>query len=119
MKVLLVEDDSLVRELLPELLASRGHAVVTAGTAEDALSLLSTAAPPAVIVLDLMLPGMCGEEFLDRLSERHDLDGVRVVIATALSNRHQHPRAAALLVKPYTVDEIDAAVLGMVPVSVS
>ena len=69
-RLLLVEDDAGIRATLGELLADEGLVVTTAANGRLALHELRTAAPPDVIVLDLMMPVMDGWEF--RVEQRGD-----------------------------------------------
>ncbi|HUY74057.1 MAG TPA: ATP-binding protein [Candidatus Dormibacteraeota bacterium] len=66
--VLLVEDDSGFAHLLEAELSARGFSSIWAADAETAERLLATTTPRAV-VLDLVLPGLSGEEFLRRLRD--------------------------------------------------
>ena len=63
-RVVIVEDDDLIRESLLEVLADNGYEAIGACDGRDALEKLSALdAPPCLIVLDLMMPGMDGREF--------------------------------------------------------
>ena len=82
--VLLVEDNADIRAALGELLRDVGFDVRTADNGRAALERLAVGAPPAWIVLDLMMPVMDGWEFLRHL----DTGGVAhppVTVLTALS----------------------------------
>jgi CheY-like chemotaxis protein len=59
-RVLLVDDDDLVRETLAAQLEVEGYTVLSASSGEPALSLLRTTAPIDVLVTDLAMPGMDG-----------------------------------------------------------
>jgi CheY-like chemotaxis protein len=63
--ILIVDDDADSRELLSELLAKEGYAVVCAENGRDALDYLSRSIP-SLIILDLMMPIMSGWEFRER-----------------------------------------------------
>ena len=78
-RVLVVDDDALLREVLVEILNEAGLAVETASTGADAVAMLAHAAPD-VILSDVAMPGMDGIELLKRVRER-DLD-VPVVLMT-------------------------------------
>jgi DNA-binding response OmpR family regulator len=80
--VLLIEDDRAVRTGLELALTRQGHAVDAAGTGEQGLELLR-AAPPEVVVLDLMLPGMDGFEICRRIRADGDLP---IIMLTARSD---------------------------------
>jgi len=66
--VLIVDDEGNIRRMLRVLLESEGYGVREAGTAEAALDEAGQA-PPEVILLDLMLPGMSGLDALPRFGE--------------------------------------------------
>jgi DNA-binding response OmpR family regulator len=81
-RVLLIEDDRAVRTGLELALTRQGHVVDAAGTGERGLELLR-AAPPDVVVLDLMLPGMDGFEICRRIRTDGDLP---IIMLTARSD---------------------------------
>jgi DNA-binding response OmpR family regulator len=65
-RVLLIEDDQAVRDSLEFALRRQGHAVESAATGEEGLVRLR-GAPPDIVVLDLMLPGIDGFEVCRRV----------------------------------------------------
>jgi DNA-binding NtrC family response regulator len=77
-RVLIVDDDPDLCEALSDRLATLGHQVVVAGTGADALRLVREESP-AVVLLDLVLPGMDGMAVLETL-RREEPDTVVVVI---------------------------------------
>ncbi|MYD43930.1 MAG: response regulator [Gammaproteobacteria bacterium] len=68
-RILVVEDEQEIRELLRYLIARAGYDVATVGDAETALDSLQTELP-ALVVIDWMLPRMAGIELARRI--RHD-----------------------------------------------
>ena len=79
-RVLVVDDDETVRDVVRRYLERDGHEVVVAGDGESALQLVAKQVPD-LIVLDLMLPGIDGLEVCRRLRQRHT---VPIVMLTAL-----------------------------------
>jgi two-component system, cell cycle sensor histidine kinase and response regulator CckA len=75
-RVLLVEDEGAVRELLSSALERNGFDVVTAGSAEEALTLASPAFQ--ILLSDISLPGMSGVQLAREL--RHTLPSLRVLL---------------------------------------
>jgi len=65
-RVLIVDDMSLVRELLRDFLASMGHEVATAASGANALEVVPVFQPD-VILTDMAMPGMSGADLLDAL----------------------------------------------------
>jgi CheY-like chemotaxis protein len=65
-RVLIVDDTSLVRELLRDFLASLGHELLTAASGANALEVVPVFQPD-VILTDMAMPGMSGTDLLDAL----------------------------------------------------
>jgi CheY-like chemotaxis protein len=80
--VLLVEDDAAAREVTARHLRSQGWEVREAGDGRAALEQLR-AARPAVILLDLLMPGMDGFEFVEALRREPAWRTIPVVVVTA------------------------------------
>lgn len=79
--VLVVDDDRDVRESLRDLIEDEGYEVVAVRHGGEAQEWLLRNQPPAVILLDLMMPNMNGWQFLTWLRERQDaLADVAVVL---------------------------------------
>ncbi|MTD57627.1 response regulator transcription factor [Amycolatopsis pithecellobii] len=79
-RVLVVDDDVTVRDVVCRYLERDGHEVTAAGSGEEALAAFA-ARPPDLVVLDLMLPGITGLEVCDRLRRT---SAVPVIMLTAL-----------------------------------
>jgi signal transduction histidine kinase/DNA-binding response OmpR family regulator len=80
--VLVIEDDPATREMLQRTLARDGWETVEAQNGRVGLEKLDTA-PPALILLDLMMPEMDGFEFMEALRQRQDRRSVPVIVITA------------------------------------
>lgn len=78
-RILLVDDDALMRRSLAFNLERAGYDVSTVGTAEDGLAVVRST-PPDLVVLDIGLPGMDG---LEALRQMRDQLGVPVILLTA------------------------------------
>ncbi|MCB9833768.1 MAG: sigma-54-dependent Fis family transcriptional regulator [Planctomycetes bacterium] len=79
-RILVVDDDPLVRDALAASLVTAGHLVTTAQDARSALRELERE-PPELVLCDLRLPGMNGLELLHALKTRHP--ELRVIVMTA------------------------------------
>ena len=82
-RVLVVDDDVTVREVVVTYLRAAGHEVEETADGEGALKLLRDH-PADLVVLDLMLPGIDGLEVCERLRERGD--DLPVIMLTALGS---------------------------------
>ncbi|MCC2672563.1 MAG: chemotaxis protein CheY [Armatimonadetes bacterium] len=92
--VLIIEDDEAIRETLADILQYEGYSVITACDGRDALLRLYGGAPPALILLDLMMPRMNGWEFRAEQLQAAELASIPVVV---LSGAHDGRRQAVLL----------------------
>ena len=82
--VLIVDDDPDIRDAMEELLSDRGFSVLRASNGADALRLLRTLeTPPAIILLDIMMPVMDGYAFLEERRKDPSLSRVPVAVITA------------------------------------
>jgi DNA-binding response OmpR family regulator len=114
LKILIVEDEHEVRELLREALESLGGRCVVAGDAGEADRLISEE-PVDAVTLDLGLPGNDGVTWLERMAaERPELAQRTLVITgkpleSSLATRLARC-GAGILAKPFTMDHLADAV---------
>jgi CheY-like chemotaxis protein len=105
-RVVVVEDDEDIRDLVVELLSQSGFDTVGYADGAAALAALRAAAEdPAVILLDLEMPGMTGWEFRRQQLEDPHLAGIPVVVASATLGASPID-ADAFLPKPYETTEL-------------
>ncbi len=109
--VLVVDDDPDIREAVQDILSFEGYTVVQADNGREALELLSRRQPvrPCIILLDLMMPVMDGEELVGHLQKDPALAVLPVILVTA-SGRGMFPGIRAIIKKPFEMDELLAAV---------
>ena len=81
-RVLVIEDDAWIAWMIADDLTDRGYEVSTARDGAEALRRLQPVRPDA-IVLDLMLPGMNGWDFVERYHERTGGRVIPIVVVTA------------------------------------
>lgn len=106
--ILIAEDDNDINHMLSDLLGSQGYRTQSAFSGTEALLYIEREAPAAV-VLDLMLPGMTGEELLAHIKEVDG--GIAVIVASAkddVRTRVTLLRAGAddYVVKPFDTEEL-------------
>jgi two-component system, OmpR family, alkaline phosphatase synthesis response regulator PhoP len=82
--ILVVEDESDIREIMSHSLEREGYSVTACADAEKGLESIRRARPDLVL-LDMMLPGMDGFEALRRIRADKDLRGLPVIMVTARS----------------------------------
>lgn len=64
--LLIVDDDAAIRQMLTEILGEEGYVIKAASNGKEALELLDKMPLPSAMVLDLMMPDMRGDEFLEK-----------------------------------------------------
>jgi CheY-like chemotaxis protein len=104
-RVLVVDDDPSIRELLSAALEDDGYEVVPAANGQDALAICARWRPD-VIVLDLMMPVMDGWTFAKRLKE---VDDIPIVVLSAANDLERHAKnlgAAFVVGKPFDLDQL-------------
>jgi len=113
-KVLLVEDEPLVRMLLADELRAAGLTVIEAGAASEALSFLAVAAPVDLVVTDIQMPGdMDGLELAELI--RRDHPDIPVVLTSGAPPPVNLSRVGSFLMKPYALAEAVEVVVASLP----
>jgi len=109
-RVLVIDDDAAVRQLVSAVLELNGHDVVAAGSADEGLALLDDSIE--VVVSDLVMPGKSGLQVLEQVRARYPELGV--VLMTGAGTPEQLERAAAsdavVVEKPFAHATLLAAV---------
>ena len=83
-KILIVDDDQLISLTLKRLLELRGYQIVIAADGEEGLEKTNSAAPD-LIILDLMLPKLSGEEVCKKIRKDENLAHLPIIMLTAKS----------------------------------
>jgi CheY-like chemotaxis protein len=117
--VLVVDDDPDIRESLETVLGIHGHPVATAADGSEAIELLRREpAPPCLILLDLMMPGMNGFEFRAELEADPSFAHIPVIIITGagvLVDEKANTLRAEVLRKPFDLKALLSTVKRFCP----
>lgn len=97
-RILLVDDEPTLLALLRRYLERGGHAVALSETAEDALQTFQESGPFDLVVADLTLPGMNGEELIVKLREL--TPGLPAILSSGYAHE-THLAGARFLQKPF------------------
>ena len=108
-RVLVVEDNAVNLELLIALLEQEGCEVLVAETADAGLRLARTA-QPALILMDVQLPGMTGYEATRHLKADPATAAIPIVALTALAMQGEEERAKAAGCAGYLTKPLDTRV---------
>jgi two-component system cell cycle response regulator DivK len=93
-KILIIEDNEMNRDMLSRRLVKRGYDVDIAVDGEQGLA-MARAAPPALILMDMSLPGVDGWEATRQLKTMPETRGVAVIALTAHAMAGDREKAIA------------------------
>ena len=116
LKVLLVDDDELIRESVASVLEILGHQVTAAPGGRQALQLLEEGLGVDLVILDMNMPGMSGTEALPRILDLRP--GLPVLLATGYSEDELVPLMAgrptvSSLRKPFSLKEVRSKIASL------
>lgn len=111
-KILLIDDEQKVLDLIGFRLQLLGYRVITARSGEEALALASSDLPD-LIILDIAMPGMDGLAVCSRLKKSELLNAIPVLMLTARCDMEDVNKAMAEGAADYLVKPYDPAVLQM------
>jgi PAS domain S-box-containing protein len=111
--ILLVDDEKVLRDLGKDILESYGYRVATVSSGEEALDYLSDARDVALVILDVVMPGLGGSETYRRL--RGFDRATPVLFSSGLTAEHSvgdalEEGAAGFIPKPYSIGDLTRAV---------
>jgi CheY-like chemotaxis protein len=101
-KILLIEDDKFLRELMNKKLITLGYDVVSAADGESGLVMIKETKPD-VVLLDLILPGINGFEVLEKAKQDPEIASIPVVILSNLGQGEDIEKGLALGAKDFLV----------------
>jgi DNA-binding response OmpR family regulator len=108
-RILVVDDDRMVRDTVGRFLENEGYDVDYSPHGVDALEKVVDR-PPDAILLDIMMPGMNGREFMDALREELELTHIPVLVMTAIhgitTNQALALGASDVVEKPFDMDVV-------------
>ncbi|HXN85756.1 MAG TPA: response regulator [Candidatus Binataceae bacterium] len=109
--ILVVDDDAGALSALADILSIEGYAVQTVSNGREALDLLSDSQPPALIILDMLMPVMDGWQFLAEMKSDSKLAKTPVVVVSALDTQID---ADAVFSKPINLESLLRTVTDLV-----
>ena len=115
LRVMVVEDDPVIAHLIEHILARNGFAVEVAADGRRAEQMIETLSPPAVVVLDVMLPFVGGFELIERMRDAPLWADVPILMLTSKANESYVVRAFGAgvddyVTKPFRPDELVARI---------
>ena len=118
-RVLVVDDNEDILNLVQARLKKGGHQVVGAASAGDALTVIQSKGAPEVMVLDVDMPGMSGLELLKELRQREGFENLPAIFLSAKVQpediRAGQDLGATYLTKPFVASALLKAVEKALP----
>ena len=109
-KILIVDDDITITELLKALVKMEGHQPTTVNDSTKAIE-VANSVHPDLITLDLMMPGLTGFQLCEMLHNDPKFANIPIVIISARDDRESKEKALEMgakdyITKPFGVDEL-------------
>ncbi|OGM19143.1 hypothetical protein A2955_05210 [Candidatus Woesebacteria bacterium RIFCSPLOWO2_01_FULL_37_19] len=104
MKILLVEDDPVLRKMYSDKLDSYGYNLVTASDGQEAYEKYQNE-KPNIVITDIMLPRMSGEELLEKIKSTPDGANIPVIVCTNLTLDEEKTKVMELGASEYLSKE--------------
>lgn len=101
-KILLVEDDPFLIDIYTTKIKEAGFSVEVAKDGKEGLRKIKEGAPDLVL-LDIVLPGIDGWEFLEKVKKNKDIKGLKVVVLSNLGQKEEVKKGIKLGAKGYLV----------------
>lgn len=99
-KILLVEDDSFLREILQHQLEIKGHTVLIALNGKEGLRMIIQDKPD-LVVADIIMPELSGFEMIEQMRGLGEVKDTPVIVVSALNQPEDRAKASALGVAAY------------------
>ncbi|MBN1187340.1 MAG: response regulator [Bacteroidales bacterium] len=109
-KILIIDDSSTNVLLLQDILEEFGYEAVIKSDSKEALKCVPKEMPD-LILLDIMMPGLSGLKFLEKISQMDKIKSIPVIMVTAKNDNESKQKAKELgavdyIVKPISVEDI-------------
>lgn len=116
--ILVIDDDAIIRRLFSIYLQKKGFTVLTAGDAEEGLTLLNLHQVD-LITCDVIMPGMNGYEFLNEVKIDSRFSKIPVIFLSATGSKEDvatvtHHQAARVLKKPCMPQDLEMVITELI-----
>ena len=106
MRILLIDDDAAVLEVVALMLASQGHAVLAAGSGREGLARLECGEAVDLVLTDLAMPHMSGWDVVRAVKRSWPVTPVGLITGTPEHLAEQRELVDALIMKPVTLESL-------------
>lgn len=114
--IVVVDDDKQLLSVISSYLSSEGYEVYSAPTGDEGFDLILKHRPSVVLIDLLLFPGIHGFELCKKVKTHSDLQGIKVVLMTAVYKDYRYQREGreaggdAFLIKPLNFDELSSKI---------
>lgn len=114
MKILIADDDRTIHISFTKFLTEKGHEILHAYDANEAMQIVSTQQPD-LILLDITMPAGDGRNICQHLKSNPETSGIKIIMLTARESQHDRTLAMELgaddyITKPCSVPYLDRAI---------
>ena len=109
-KILIVDDDPLIRDMFTQILSRKGYQVETAADGFDA-GFKIKGFMPGLIILDLMMPGLDGFEVCRRVKEKSEIAHIKILAITGYDTKENRDRIMAAGADDYLAKPLGKSIL--------
>ncbi len=115
MKILIADDNSVIRTLLCGLIEQMGHQVIAVTDGNEAWDILNKKNPPQIAILDWHMPRYTGFEICKKIKEKNDLNRIYLILLTGRNQTEDivsglSSGANDYIVKPFNAHELAARI---------
>lgn len=109
-RVLIVEDEKAIRDMMIAILEVEGYSVVAAANGKQGIEAIQSGTPPHVVLLDMMMPVMNGWDFLDFARTNARTAKIPVVVVSAYAEIAKSVSPQGVVPKPIQLKTLLAAI---------
>ena len=113
-RILIVEDHADTSAALYGLLTARGYSVLTADNGQQAIDLLDRGIRPGLILVDLVMPQVSGEDVLAHLNRHPELRSIPTIVITAVPKEQVRVITNAVFSKPLDFANLTRAIEALI-----
>lgn len=109
-RILIMDDEPVILMILEEIFRDAGHDAITALNGNSGLEILEQAAKPDLVLMDLLMPGMGGKDFLQVIRANPKFNNIPVILITgSVPDLKTFPAAGSyqgIICKPFDIDQV-------------
>lgn len=108
-RIMVIDDEPVILKVLEEVLIDDGHEIVGAGSGTEGIEILREGTIPELILIDLLMPGINGRDFVMMLREEFGLQTPVILMTGAINSSPDFPPKGTyqdVISKPFDIMEV-------------